>query len=221
MASDDISPGISVFDLDHTLLNVNISYSYGSYLCREKIFSRVPFYLGVLAYFRHLFLGMPLRELHQRIFKLLFKGHYKEMISKQASLFLEKNLNSFLNDKAVKRLHEARKNGDYIVILSSSPDFLVQLVAEYFLADEWKSTIYEANSEGILSSISHVMDGEDKADYVVRLAKKLGIPLQKVVAFSDSHHDLPLLNKVGKAVGVMPNCILRKECLRKSWEIIK
>lgn len=212
--------GLSVFDLDHTLLTVNISYRFGFHLCRSRFFSRWSFYLGVIDYGRHLYLGMTLTELHQRVFARLFKGHSRRVLEPQAAQFLQSELPALVYPAAMHRLKEAKKRGDYILILSSSPDFLVKPIAKELGATAWNSTIYEEDEEGILCSITQVMDGEDKADYVEKIALQLGIPLEEISVYSDSHLDLPLLRMVGKPVGVSPNAALKKVCRREGWEVI-
>lgn len=159
-------------------------------------------------------------ELHQRIFARLFKGHSRKVLELQAAGFLQSELPTLLYPAAIQRLKEAQERGDFILILSSSPDFLVEPIAKELGVTAWSSTIYEQDEEGNLSSISSVMDGEDKANYVEKVAVQLGVPLDKIRAYSDSHLDLPLLRMVGKPVGVSPNTALKKICLAEGWEVI-
>ena len=135
------------------------------------------------------------------------------------SAFFRKIYISLVYEPVRRRLQEAQDAGHHVLLLSSSPDFLVGEIARRLSVERWKSTTYEVN-EGVYSKISHVMGGEEKALYVSGLAKELSIPLNSVTVYSDSSLDLPLLTLAGKAVCVAPNEQLKRICMEKGWEII-
>lgn len=208
-----------VFDLDHTLLNANSSFRFGSFLYRHKFFSFKTL-LGCLSdYIRHKWLGMTIHDLHAQTFARLFEGCLLADIDHYVDIFLTESLNDMLHEPVVQRLKVAQKQGDYILILSSSPDFLVKEIARRLQVMDWKATIYESDQQGVLIAV-HVMCGEDKAQYVKKLADQMSLSRSDITVYSDSHLDLPILKMAGQAVAVGPNFYLKRLCLQNGWEIL-
>jgi HAD superfamily hydrolase (TIGR01490 family) len=209
-----------VFDLDHTLLIANSSFRFGFYLYRQNFFSFWILILCLCDYARHKWWGMSIQDLHTKAFERLFKGCALEDILQHVDKFLTKDLNSMLYAPAVRRLKDAQERGDRVIILSSSPDFLVGEIAQRLGVKLWKATHYQEDENGMLIMISHVMEGEDKANYVQVLAEQFLIPLSSITVYSDSYLDLPVLKIAGQAIGVVPDYRLKRVCLQNGWEIL-
>lgn len=209
-----------VFDLDHTLLVANSSFRFGIFLYQQKIFSFWTL-LGCLHdYARHKWLGMSVQTLHARTFSRLFKGACSKEIRRHVDQFLTAELTSMLYAPVIQRLQAAQARGDLVLILSSSPDFLVEAIAERLQVPQWEATRYQIDKEGKFAAITSVMEGENKAHYVQGLVAQLPISLSNVTVYSDSHLDVPLLQLAGQAVGVRPDHRLRRICEQNGWEIL-
>lgn len=209
-----------VFDLDHTLLTANSSFRFGSFLYRQNFFSFWTL-LGCLTdYARHKWWGMSIADLHAHTFSRLFKGRFLADIQFYVVQFLTKYLTSLLYTPVLNRLKIAQAKGDYVLILSSSPDFLVKEIADSLQVPHWKATIYQSDGEGKLIAISQVMEGQNKANYVKELANQMHFDLSFITAYSDSYLDLPILKMAGEAVGVRPDYTLKRVCVQNGWEIL-
>ena len=166
-----------VFDLDHTLLSCNSSFHFGQYLFRQKYFSLLTLVGCLSDYARHKYLGMPIQDLHENSFSRLFLGKPYEEICSFVDRFLTESLESLFNQKVLQRLKEAQRTGQHVLVLSSSPDFLVDAIAKRLSVPMSKATCYDVCPQGRFSGISHVLRGEDKAEYVTNLSKSLSLPL--------------------------------------------
>lgn len=175
-----------------------------------------------MTYSRHRWLGMSIHDLHHQIFDSLFKGRTLSLIELYAAQFVRESLKGMIYLPAIKRLKEAQSRGDYVLILSSSPDFLVREIAHALGVNHWKATKYEANNEGErkLMAISHVMEGLDKADVLINLSRDLELPHSAITVYSDSYLDLPILKMAGRAIAVKPDSRLKTICLQNGWEIL-
>lgn len=211
---------ISLFDLDKTLIKTNSSFRFGVYLYRSKTFSFPVMLYYLFCYSLHKFGFLDMRGIHCKIFKNLFKGKSQDYFTGLAKKFLDEKLNSMLYPPAMERLQQAINQNHYTVILSSSPEFLVENIAKHLNVNEWRATRFQLNEKNEFCAVSSVMDGEEKALYLQALSKRLMIPLSDCTAYSDSILDLPLLRKAGKAVGVNPDSKLRTICKENQWEII-
>lgn len=211
---------LDVFDLDKTLLKVNCSYRFGAFLYRSNFFSFGSLLCNLMDYARHKWLGLPLEQLHARSFDRLFKRKKAEKLFYLVDQFLNESLAGMLNPLVFERLKGSLYKGDYVLILSSSPDFLVQEIARRLKVTAAEGTIYEVDSDGKMAKLGHVMDGRNKAKVVVDLAQQLQIPVSEITVYTDSYLDLPLLEIAGKSIGVNPDFRLKKLCKDNDWEII-
>lgn len=161
-----------------------------------------------------------MQKTQKNIFKVLFLGRSSSEIRQEVQLFLEQNFDSLIYPPAVQRLHAAQLRGEYTVILSTGPDFLVEAFAQRFTVSDWQATHYSINQLGNLAFISHLFEGKDKAFYIKMLAKKLSLPFSAITFYSDSFLDLAAMQMAGVAVAVSPDKKLRRICLEKGWEIL-
>ncbi len=163
---------------------------------------------------------MSLSELHEKIFHRLLKGRYLKTLEAHVELFVEEYVARALYMPAVSCLRRAQHLGDYTLILSNSPSFLVKAVAQFLGVHEWKATEYAVDNELRLSNISSIMQGEDKAEWLIKVAGRLKVARDAITAYSDSYHDLPFLRAAGCAVAVNPDRKLRKCSLKYRWHVI-
>lgn len=211
---------LTIFDLDHTLLTANSSFRFGFFLFRKRFFSLWTLLTCCAIYARHKWLGMSIHQLHSKTFARLFKGCLLADISRYVNQFLIESLSAMLNDSVVQRLKQAQNQGDHVLILSSSPDFLVKAIAGRLQVPHWSATIYECDEKGKLSAIKQVMEGQDKADYLKKLMDQLQVAQSALTVYSDSYLDLPILKMAGKAIAVGPDSHLKRISLQNGWEIL-
>ncbi len=163
---------------------------------------------------------MSVEELHHRAFDTLLKGLSMDVLEKDVDLLISQLLPSAIYPPAYHELLEAQKRGDYIALMSSSPDFLVKKFAAYFKIDWWEATSYSVDKENCLCKIAKLMVGTEKERSLLELQQELGIPKDQVVVYTDSDDDIPILLQAGQAVAVNPNKKLRKAAQLHHWRII-
>ncbi len=169
---------------------------------------------------RHKLWGLSIEKLHQNVFARLFKGSSKEFVERYVQQFLTQNLNKYLYQPVLQRLKQAQQEGQFIAIISSAPDFLVQPIANLLNVNAWQATEYSCDTDGHYSHLSQIVQGIDKADYTNALVKRLGLSVSALTVYSDSYLDLPVLKIAGKAIAVAPDAVLRRVCKKNNWEII-
>lgn len=212
--------GIAAFDLDKTLLKDNSSYRFARFLYRKKylsffsllfiIFNKLLYELGFLS----------LSRLHHLAFNVLFRGYSLLVIQRCVTDFLKEEFDLLIYEPVLKKLKQAQDNGDIVVILSSSPTFLVEPIAALFGVTECKATQYAIDKDQKFCHIAYLMLGDDKANFIEVLQRKHNFARSGVVAYSDSIDDLPFLLIAGVAIGVNPDKKLRSYCLSHQWPII-
>lgn len=210
----------SFFDLDKTLLTVNSSFYFGIFLFKQNYLPFKKLFFLLWSYFKHTQGSLSVMEIHQQSFTSLFQNNPSETFKALAAEFVNASFEKLINQKVVARLKDAQKEGHFVVILSSAPGFLVEPFAKRLSVDEWSASSYTSN-KGVWSDINQIIQGEEKASYLLETCRKLGIPQVNSIAYSDSHLDLPFLRAAGSAVAVNPSGKLKKEALFEGWEVIR
>lgn len=210
---------LTAFDLDGTLLKCNSSLAFSRFLYRRGVFSLSERLYCLYIAFAHKAFGMPLQKLHTSVFKRLFLGKSLEAIKEQVFSFIPTIFPEKLYEPTMQRLREAKERGDTLLLLSSSPDFLVEPIA-LALGLPFISTKYCVDKHGNLCNISLLMVGRVKAEILRDWTEKLLIDKNKVTAYSDHFDDIDFLREAGTAVAVNPCPKLRRFCKNHNWEII-
>lgn len=205
-----------LFDLDHTLLQVNTSLRFGWYLYRKKILPLFKMLYLFSCYGVHLLGGISIASLHSKTMRTFFQGRSIKELNGLVKIFLDSNLLSMQNEKILSILRKVQKEGKYVAILSSSPDFLVKAIADRWNVAHFLATRYRLSSEGMIGGLDLSVQGREKAEYV----KKLQYKPQETAGFSDSIHDLPFLQAVGCPVAVNPDRKLRRMSVKCGWIVI-
>lgn len=169
---------------------------------------------------QHRLFQTPLIDLHHKCFKVLFNGKEAQQIVECVDEFVDSVWTSFIKENIHHRWLQAKKNGHLCVILSSSPNFIVEAFAKKFACEHFYATEYAVDSHNRFCNISGLITGKNKALILEQLANTNGVPLKNTIAYSDSFDDIPFLNKAGKAVAVNPDKKLLAYSLNNHWEIL-
>jgi HAD superfamily hydrolase (TIGR01490 family) len=211
---------IVLFDLDRTLVKHNSSIAFLAYLYSRKEISLIKLLKAFSYHVRTLYFGMTLTEMHMAAFKTILQGAPIDKLHKRAAAFLGPFLKENQYEPAVIALKKALKQGHYVAIVSSSPSFLVGPISKFFQVDHWISTEYGVDKDNLVCKIANLMEGGAKADFLELQMKRLKIDRSMTEVYTDSIHDLPLIEKAGRVVTVNPEKRLRRLAIKKSWEII-
>ena len=212
------APVLTVFDLDDTLIQKNISFAFGSHLWKAGHIRLCSALYCTSCYLRYKLLRPSMQKLHRRVLGRVLKRLPFRGLQDHVERFLDKHLEQLLYLPAVGRLREAQERGDHVMLLSGSPDFLVGPTARRLGVDDWEGTRYLVDKNDRLSAIEMFMEGKAKAKRA--LARANALRLKMIHAFSDSADDLPLFEVAGRAIGVRPDKRLRNICKERGWEVI-
>lgn len=209
-----------IFDIDHTLLKS----ATGIYFVREglarKLFLRrqlvrIPI---VLLKYRMGFLEGSIVEREIPFMKGLTRDQLEDLGRKG---FENYGLSDIYRD-ALDLIQQLKDKGHHVLFATSSFDYSVLPVAEYFGVHDVIASSFEFK-EGFCTGFieGRAAFGDSKKSKVIAYLEEKGIDKDDCVFYSDSHHDLPLLQYVGKAVAVNPDRKLKAFALANQWEILK
>ena len=213
--------GIALFDLDNTLIAGDSDFLWGCFLVEQgivdsELYERENrrFYdqyrVGELDI--HEFLDFQLRPLSE---------HPVDTLQQWRRQYIEEKITPILLPKAQALIDRHRQQGDTLVVITATNRFITGPIVELYdiphlLATE--AEILDDRYTGKVSGIPCFQDGK-----VTRLSDWLKVnrhSLDNSWFYSDSHNDLPLLNRVTHPVAVDPDEILEEHARNNDWPII-
>lgn len=161
-----------------------------------------------------------MKRFHELAFHYFLKGASWDDLINLAREFSDRNFSKMIRKSAYLRLKKAKKNGDFTVILSSSPSFLVEAIAEKLEISHFRATEYRMDRKHNLHSLKRIMQGDEKAKALMKFAGSLSVKTSNIIAYSDSWEDLPFLEAAGHAVVFRASGKLRRFSIHKGWELL-
>ena len=211
---------LALFDLDNTLLSDDSDFLWGCFLVEKGLVDKTNydaanqhFYAeykkGTLDIFK--FLAFSLKPLTQFSMAELAALH-KE--------FMQKHIHSAMTEKGIAQIQHHRDLGDTIVIITATNRFVTAPIAKAFKVDDLIATdpeIKDNRYTGLVAGIPCFQTGK-----ITRLNQWLEnslLDLENSTFYSDSHNDLPLLERVTTPIAVDPDDALKATAIERKWEI--
>ena len=214
-------PVIVVFDLDRTITRFGTYTPFLLSVARRRplrLLLAVPLAIAALVYK----LGLISRKrLKEHMLCAVLCGAGRDQVARYAASFTSYWAANRVRPGALTAIKEHRSEGDYLILATASLDLYVERFGTHFGFDAVVATRAAWDS---MDRLSGRIDGENcfGSEKVRRLEEVLagGREDATVVAYSDSHADLPLLRWADRAVAVNPSGRLRRIAPGEGFEIV-
>jgi len=213
---------LAIFDLDNTLLAGDSDYLWGKYLCEHGIVDACE-YESINQRFYDDYKAGSLDILAFLEFSLAPLTRFSETeLASMHQDYMRKMITPLISDKALALVNRHRDQGDVLMIITATNRFITGPIAQAFGIEHLLATEPEkinGRYTGHVIDIPCFQDGKVK-----RLNQWLDanhMDLHDSWFYSDSHNDLPLLQKVSHPVAVNPDDILQRIAKEKNWPIIQ
>lgn len=212
---------LAIFDLDNTLLEGDSDYSWGQFLVERRLVDQETYTRENARYYAdyqagtldiHEFLAFALRPLAQ---------HDREMLERLHREFMQSRVLPMIRPAARALVDHHRRRGDTPLIITATNSFVTRpIAAEFGIEHLLATTPEECNGRftGRVDGVPCFREGK-----VARLEEWLesrDADLAGSWFYTDSHNDLPLLDRVTHPVAVDPDPILNEEAQRRGWPIL-
>jgi HAD superfamily hydrolase (TIGR01490 family) len=210
---------ISVFDLDHTLVNFNISYRFFLRLIHRRKVSVFSAFPCLWQFLWNQFLARPPQLFHQWVFHRFLKKMPVNELKQIAQGYAKEMIKKHPYQPTLQCLKKAKKENHYILLLSQSPDFLVETIAKVLKIEDVHASRYTVE-KNMFVSIKKIMDGYEKANCLLQKAKQLKVLKKDIFIYTDSIWDLPMVEHAGNVIAVNPDRKLKKLAQQLGWKIL-
>jgi len=213
--------GIALFDLDNTLIAGDSDYLWGCFLVEQGIVDGANyerenrrFYdlykVGKLDIYE--FLDFQLQPL---------AANDLDTLHRWRTQYIEEKIIPILLPKAHDLLNRHREQDDTLAIITATNRFITEPIAGLYGIDHLLATepeLVDGRYSGGITGIPCFQDG--KVQQLSGWLQEHRQTLEDSWFYSDSHNDLPLLNKVVNPVAVDPDEILEGHAGEHGWPVI-
>lgn len=212
---------LAIFDLDNTLLNGDSDYLWGRFLVELGVVDgdwyegeNQRFYdeykAGTLDILE--FLRFSLRPLAEHDMATLVGWHERFMAEKIRPIMLA---------RAQALVDRHREAGDTLLIITATNRFVTAPIAAAFGIDNLLATDPAQEHGRYTGEVSGTpCFREGKVERLNSWLRETGLNLEGSYFYSDSHNDLPLLERVQHPVAVDADDTLRQHAEQRGWDII-
>src|SRR5215210_5743868 len=215
---------LTLFDLDNTLLSGDSDYEWGQFLVDRGILERDAYEEQNRAYYDqylagtldiHEYLGFALRPLAE---------HPPADLARWHADFMESRILPMVSAQARALVRRHRERGDLCAIITATNSFVTAPIAAEFGVDHLVATEPESRDgrfTGRVAGTPCFREGKVRRldEWLASQGRRLD-DFAESSFYSDSHNDLPLLERVSRPVAVDPDEALETEAARRGWERI-
>ena len=212
---------LAIFDLDNTLLAGDSDYLWGEFLAEQGIVDRESYKRANDEFYRQYkagtldifeFLAFSLKPLSEHELSYLLELH-KE--------FMQQKILPIISDAARALVDKHKQDGHTLLIITATNLFVTEPIAREFGVD----TIIATEPEMINDRYTGKVKGtpcfqHGKVERLQQWMNETGHTLKDSWFYSDSHNDIPLLDKVTHPVAVDPDDALKQYAIENGWDVL-
>jgi HAD superfamily hydrolase (TIGR01490 family) len=215
---------LALFDLDNTLLAGDSDYEWGQFLVDQGVLDAAQYEAQNREYYEqyvagtldiHEFLGFALRPLAE---------HEPEELARWHVEFMRARIVPIISRAARALVAQHADAGDLCAIVTATNSFVTRPIAAEFRVAHLVATEPESVNGRFTGRVAGTpCFREGKVERVADWLGGLGVAFKSFASstfYSDSHNDLPLLERVTEPVEVDPDPQLEAEAARRGWRVM-
>ena len=214
---------VAFFDVDNTLMRGSSLFFLSKGMYQRGFFTKKDISNFVMANLRYRLSGVETKE---EIAKLqgaaceFFRGHDAAIIEKMGIEVYDEYVSPALWQGTIEIANNHLDQDEEVWLVTATPKDLADLIAKRLGFTGALGTVAEVK-DGVYTGklIGQLLHGPNKAIAVRLLAEEQGIDLENSYAYSDSHHDIPLLEAVGNPRAINPDTLLQIHAINAHWPI--
>ncbi len=212
---------LAIFDLDNTLLAGDSDYLWGVFLSQLGVVDGATYRRENERFYQQYQAGnLDIYEFLRFSLKPL-SSHSLEQLDGWRRRFLEEQIDPIILPAARRLLEQHRRAGDTLLIITATNAFVTAPIA----ARLGVTNLIATDPEMVAGRYTGEVAGlpcfrEGKVDRLDQWLKTSGNDLRGSSFYSDSHNDIPLLERVDRPVAVDPDQALAAYAAERGWRII-
>ncbi|MCL4105957.1 UNVERIFIED_CONTAM: hypothetical protein GTU68_058263 [Idotea baltica] len=212
---------LAIFDLDNTLIGGDSDNLWGQYLFDQGLVEAADFARKNDQFYEDYKSGTLDIDAYLRFALAPLKGKPLAVLEEWHADFMRTIIQPIMLPKAIALIAKHRALNHTLLIITATNVFITRPIAsalgiEHLLAcdAEIVDGLYTGKPTGVPSY------REGKVTRLKAWLKQTGESFEGAYFYSDSHHDLALLERVAHPIAVDPDPTLRDHAEQKNWEIL-
>lgn len=212
---------LALFDLDNTLLGGDSDYLWGCFLVEHGVVDGETYQAENQRFYEQ-YLDGCLDILEFLRFQLQpLATHSRGQLEAWRERFLEEKIDPVLLPKARALVDRHRRQGDELMIITATNRFITAPIADRYAVPHLLATEPEMRDGEYTGGVAGTPCFQHgKVERLEAWLREQGRSLAGSWFYTDSHNDLPLLERVDNPVAVDPDDKLRSVATRRGWPII-
>ncbi|MEO0437097.1 MAG: HAD family hydrolase [Pseudomonadota bacterium] len=219
---------LALFDLDNTLIAGDSDNLWGVFLCEKGLVDVDSFRHQNEQFFEDYKRGKLDIEAYLRFELGVLAGNAVKDLQPLVLEFLETYIKPILLPKAYDLIKQHQKQGDRLLIITATNEFIARPVAELLGVDELLGCGVEIVDGVISGNFTGTLSYQEGKvarlrEWLSEQGKPFGTTettLKAATFYSDSHNDLPLLQSVGHPIVVDGDEELLRTAKERNWRCI-
>jgi HAD superfamily hydrolase (TIGR01490 family) len=213
-----------LFDLDNTLLAGDSDYEWAQFLIERGVLDRAVYETQNDEFFRKYRAGTL--DIYEFLdFQLApLARHPRAQLDAWHGEFMDAKVRPMIGSRARRLVERHLAAGALCAIVTATNSFVTAPIAREFGVEHLIATEPEARLGRFTGKVAGTPCFRDgKVARLEQWLEAIGRPFASFAAssfYSDSHNDLPLLERVTRPVAVDPDDELRRVAGERAWEII-
>jgi HAD superfamily hydrolase (TIGR01490 family) len=208
-----------LFDVDGVLLRGQSLLMLARFLFIKKQINLIDFFRVSLFFILYKFsIYKNLLDLRKQSF-MLFSNLSWIKLEPLIDIFLKEYIDKKIQKKVVNVLNCHIRAGDFIVLISSSLDFIVQYIAKKLKIEYSIASKLEILDNIVTGKLTIDNYGTNKLNNLKNFIKENNISSYKKIFYSDHISDLELFNFVDYPVVINPDRELKRLAIKNGWQI--
>lgn len=227
MSPADPRPQLTLFDLDHTLLDGDSDVLWCEFLMDRQVLAREEFESANAAMEARYRAGQASPQEFSRFYLATLVGRPLAGWLALRRDFLQERVLPRVKPAARELLARHRAAGDLLVLTTATNHFLTELTAQALGFEHLIATDYAlrpgpdgACVSGEIAGVANMREGKVQRLHAWLTERGQHLAGFHSRAYSDSINDLPLLSVVDQAVAVDPDALLAAEAARRGWAVL-
>ena len=208
-----------IFDLDDTLLCADSEFHFTKYIVKKGMLDKDFYFEKIKAFDKDYRSGNLNFKDYMRFLLYPLIGKNKNEVDLLVTSFINSSQDILIDDLTFELLEKHKK--DDLLIASGALDFIVKGFANYFGVDDFLGT----KTEFVEDKVTGETTGEPNFDkgklaHVSEWCRNKKLNLEMATFYTDSIHDLPLVEKCKNSIVVSPDERLKKHAENNNLQII-
>jgi HAD superfamily hydrolase (TIGR01490 family) len=213
--------GIALFDLDNTLIAGDSDFLWGEFLSEQGIVDAACYARENQRFYDQYRTGVLDIRAFLRFSLQVLAAHAPARLREWRRQYIDEKIRPILLPKARALIDRHRAHGDIPVIITATNRFVTEPIAalygiEHLLATEPEQI--EGHYTGEVTGTPCFQQG--KVVVLEAWLEQHALSLENSAFYSDSHNDLPLLQRVTHPTAVDPDEILASHAQQHHWPVI-